>query len=251
MTTWWLTLASVVFVSLISLVGLLIFSRQERFYNKIFLLVALSAGALFGDVLFHLLPEIYGDAGGVDTTQASFYILVGIIISFVLEKFLHWGHSHHAGTSDEASIKPFGYLSLISDGVHNFIDGLVIGVSYIASREIGLATTLAVIFHELPQEFGDFGVLIQAGFSRRRALLLNLLTASAAIVGAVLALLIGQTTTNLTSYLLPVAAGGFLYIAGSNLVPELHKTVDFWRSLWQFLAFLTGIGLMASLLLLE
>jgi zinc and cadmium transporter len=164
---------------------------------------------------------------------------------FALEKFLRWRHEH--AVPSNGHIRPFGYLNLIADGLHNFIDGLLIGASYLAGLRVGLATTLAVILHEIPQEIGDFGVLVQAGFTRTKALLFNLLSASVAIAGTVVALLIGQRIERFTAVMLPLAAGGFVYIAGSDLLPELNKDIDPTRSTIQLASMISGAALMMLL----
>ncbi|MEK7209136.1 MAG: ZIP family metal transporter [Patescibacteria group bacterium] len=255
MTVWFYALGSVILVSLASLVGVVALSVSEtRLRQILFLLVALATGALFGDVVIHLLPEIF-NAGG-DTTTAAFGILAGLLLFFSLEKFLHWRHTHEVDNCDEPAhhhrrVQPLGYLNLIADGFHNLLDGAIIGVSFLASPAIGLATTLAVILHEIPQEIGDFGILIHAGFSRGRAILFNALSASLAIVGVIAALIFGVLTEQFTLGLLALAAGGFLYLAGSDLVPELHKTTDPKKSFLQFGAMLIGIALMFALTFLE
>ncbi|MFH1170016.1 MAG: ZIP family metal transporter [Candidatus Vogelbacteria bacterium] len=253
---WLYALASVVIVSLISLIGLITFPvSDERLRKMLFILVALAVGALFGDTIIHLLPEIFSATGG--QTSAVIGMLAGILIFFILEKFLHWRHSHtldDCGKTENGqhqTIKPVGHLSLIADGLHNLIDGIIIGVSYLVSPAVGLATTLAVILHEIPDEIGNFGVLIHAGFSRRQAIGFNALSASLAIVGTVVALAFGTIIIQFTSVFLALAAGGFLYIAGSDLVPELHKTTDLKKSALQLLAIIIGISLMLLLKLID
>ena len=254
---WLYTLASVLVVSLVSLIGVLFLIASEgRLRRSLSFLVALATGALFGDVLIHLLPQIFTDAlTRGNTLLPSLLILAGLLLFFVLEKFLRWSHRHGlddcaCSPADHRPTAPVGQLALISDGFHNLLDGVIIAVSFMASPAIGLATTLAVVLHEIPQEIGDFAVLIHSGFTRRRALLFNLLSASLAIVGAVLTLAIGARVASLAEFLLPLAAGGFLYLAGSDLVPELHKITDFKKSLIQFAAFLLGITAMLLLLFL-
>jgi zinc and cadmium transporter len=248
---WWQSLIAVAIVSLISLIGVFTLTLGEiRLRRYLLVLVALSAGSLFGDVFFHLLPEICKGKDRI-TFGVSVLILTGILFSFFLEKFLHWGHAHNNDGCAPA-IKPLGYLALLSDTLHNFVDGVIIAASFLVSFPIGLTTTLAVIFHEIPQEIADFGVLLYAGFSRRRALLLNLLSASSAVVGAIFVLLLGADYgDSVTAICLPIAAGNFLYIAGSNLVPELHKTLDWRKSFVQLAALLLGICLMAALLFFD
>lgn len=250
---WLYTLLSVVAVGSVSLVGVMTLAIREKFLRQIiFSLVAMATGALFGNVLFQLLPEIFEQ---IDPIFAGLMVLLGIILFFSLEKFFHWRHRHHLdGHSErnvnlEPEIKPLGYLSLFADGLHNFLDGVIIAIGYLAALPIGLATTVAIIFHEIPQEIGDFAILLHSGFSKKRALLINLLSASVAVTGAVLALLIGGRLTAFNNIFLPLAAGGFLYIAGSDLVPELHKITEVKRSIVQLVAFITGAALMLLLAL--
>lgn len=250
---WLYSLLSVTAVSLVSLIGVITLAWQEaKLRQALFLFVALAAGALFGDVLIHLLPEILAETS--NPTLTSLLVLAGILLFFVLEKFLHWHHHHHldeCATGPNHHPAPLGYLSLISDGFHNFLDGAIVATSFIISPTVGLASTAAVILHEIPQEIGDFAILLHAGFSKARAIWFNLLSASLAILGAVVALLASHWTSNLTAWFLPLAAGGFLYLAGSDLVPELHKTVGLKRSLGQLAAMIAGILLMLALLWLE
>lgn len=210
-------------------------------------MVSFSAGALFGDAFIHLLPEIIDEVGfGL---EISIYVMFGIGFSFVIEKFIHWRHCHIP--TSKQHIHPFAIMNLVGDSVHNFIDGLIIGASYLVSMQVGIATTLAVILHELPQEIGDFGVLLYGGFSKFKALFFNFITALTAVVGAIFALLISSYVENITVFLIPFAAGTFIYIAGSDLIPEIHKEVDVKKSLLQFIAIILGVAVMLALLFLE
>ena len=245
---WVYTLGSVIVVSLVSVVGLaLIGMRPERLQRVVFMTVSLAVGAMFGGVFIHLLPRAFAANGG--TAATSMLSIGGILMFFLLEKVLLWRHEHvpHYGEC----IHPVGYVSLVADGLHNFIDGVLIGTSYLVSLPVGLATTTAVVLHEVPQEIGDFGVLMYAGFSRSRALLLNLCSASCAIVGAVITLLLGSHLAGLPSMILPVAAGGFIYVAGSDLVPELQKERNISKSFLQLLGIGAGVALMLLLTVLE
>jgi len=248
---WFYALGSVLIVSIISLIGIFTLGLQEK-QLKAFLLyfVSFAAGALFGDVFLHLLPDIVAQTGGF-TLQASFLVLSGIVLSFIVEKIVHWRHCHYIdhnhGKKDP--VHPFAVMSLLGDAVHNFLDGIVIGVSYLVSIPVGVATTLAVVFHEIPQEIGDFGVLLQGGFTKGKALFYNFLVALTSFVGVILALFLNRYVVALPQYLLPLAAGGFLYIAGSDLIPELHKEVKSWKSILELAMFLLGIAVMAVLLL--
>ena len=246
---WLYSLASVVIVSLISLVGVLTFSLKEKGLRKILLyLVSFSAGGLFGDAFIHLIPEAAEESGF--GTHISLYILLGIIVSFIIEKFFQWRHCH-IPTSEEHP-HSFAYMNLFGDAVHNFIDGLIIGGSYLASIPLGVATTLAVVFHEIPQEIGDFGVLIYGGFNKSRALFFNFSTALTAIFGTIVALSLGFLIQDFIPFLIPFAAGNFIYIAGSDLIPELRKEeVGLLKSALQLTAFVLGVLILFSLVFLE
>ena len=243
---WLWTLASVLAVSAISLIGILALSlRTETLKSVLIYMVSFWAGALLGDAFIHLLPEAIETAGGMPL-GVGLSVLLGVVSSFAMEKLIHWRHCHLP--SSEEHVHPFALMNLFGDAVHNLIDGMVIAASYLASFTAGFATTVAVVLHELPQEVGDFGVLLHGGFSRRKALALNFLTALAAVLGAVVVLLAQELLENLSLYLVPFAAGGFIYIAGSDLIPELHKEVRPSRSLLQLLFFLLGVGVMVALL---
>jgi len=245
------SLLSVIAVSLVSLVGVFTLALKEKVLRKyVFLLVSLAVGALLGDAFIHLIPESFEAIG--NETHVSIAVIVGILIFFILEKFLHW-HHHHVGSeeSEVEKVHPVGHMILISDGVHNFIDGLIIGVSYLVSIEVGIATTIAVILHEIPQEISDFGILLHAGYSKIKALWLNFLSALLSVFGAVVALMVGGSSETLTTWLIPVAAGGFIYVALSDLIPEMHKTKHIKYSILQVIAVLVGIVAMLLLLNLE
>lgn len=244
-----LIMLSVILVSLISFVGIFAIAIKAKKLNKILLyLISFSAGALLGDTFIHLLPETVEKAGfGL---EISGYVLFGIVTFFVLEKVIQWQHCH-GHFVEEKHVHPFAYMNIVGDGIHNFIDGLVIAVSYIISVPVGLATTTAVALHEIPQEIGDFGVLLHGGFSKRRALLVNFLSALTAVLGAITAVYLNGVIENIELFLVPVAAGGFIYIAGSDLIPELHKETSIKKSIVQLFAFIIGILIMALLLLFD
>jgi zinc and cadmium transporter len=242
------TLASVVLISLISFVGAVTLVLNKTLLHKsIFILVSLAVGALLGDVFIHIIPEAYEAIG--NSTFVSLAIIAGIIMFFILEKALHW--HHHTAEHAEEHEHPIGRLLLVSDGVHNFIDGLIIAAGYMVSIEVGIATTIAVILHEIPQEIGNFGVLLHAGYSKTKALWFNFLSALTAIAGAGVALLLGNITEQFAMWLLPVAAGGFIYVALSDLIPELHKSNRGGQSIVQVIAIIIGVAAMAALLTLE
>jgi len=248
MSPWIFAFASVVVVSLISLVGVFTLSVQEKYIRRIIIyLVSFAVGALFGDALVHLLPESFKNIES--SLTVSLLVLSGIIIFFVLEKFVYWRHCHIV--ENEKHHHPVVVMNIVGDFIHNFLDGIIIGASYIVSIPLGFATTLAVVLHEIPQEIGDFGVLIHGGLSVKKALLFNFLSALAALIGLFLVFALGSVASNFSLYLLPIAAGGFLYIAGSDLIPELKHETKIAASVGQLLAILLGIGVMMALLFLE
>lgn len=243
------SLISVVIVSLISFIGVFALSLKEGLIRKyIFVSVSLAAGALLGDAFVHLIPEAFE---AVSPLAVSILIIGGIVFFFVLEKFLHWHHHHHEDDTSDNAIHPVGKLILFSDGVHNFIDGVIIGISFMVSIPVGVATTLAVLLHEIPQEIGDFGVLLHAGYTRRKALLVNFFSALMAVLGTCAAFLLGEAGESFINWILPLAAGGFIYIAVADLIPELHKTKEVRHSIVQLCALLLGVVLMIALILLE
>ena len=246
-TIWLYTISSVIAVSLISLVGVFTLSIKADNLKKILIyMISLSAGTLIGDAFIHLLPEAVEKEGF--TKAVSLYIISGIVIFFIIEKIVCWRHCHLPITKEHKH--PFAWMNLFGDSVHNFIYGLVIGASYFVSIPVGIATTIAVIFHEIPQEIGDFGVLLHSGFSIKKAILLNFITALTAILGAIIVLVIGQHAENATLFLVPFATGGFIYIASADLIPELHKETTIKKSILQLLFFVIGILIMLALLYL-
>ena len=235
----WAICASVI-VSLISLIGIFTLLFNDKILNKILiLLVGLGTGALIGGAFLHLLPEALELSK--DLTTPFIYVILGFVIFFVLERYLHWRHCHQEGKCD---VHVFTYLNLIGDGVHNLIDGLIIGASFFVDIKVGIAATLAIIMHEIPQEMGDFGVLVYGGFGKFKALAFNFLSAATAIVGTVAGYYFANITGGFTVILLPIAAGGFIYIAACDLVPELHKQPDLKSASLAMLFFLAGIFMM-------
>jgi zinc and cadmium transporter len=231
-------LSSTFLVSLISFVGVVTLSLNEKLLKQILLLlVALSAGALIGGAFFHLIPEAIIDYSASNIEVLFSYVVAGFVVFFLLEKILFWRHCHDVG----CEVHTFGYMNLIGDAVHNFIDGLTIAATFVSDVNLGIATTTAIAFHEIPQEIGDFGVLLHSGFDSKRAVLLNFITALTAILGGVLGFIISSQTKTFVSALLPIAAGGFMYIASSDLVPELREIADTKKSALTFVVFLLGI----------
>jgi zinc and cadmium transporter len=244
---WLYSLVSVLIVSLIAIIGIFALAIKTEKLRKILIyMISFSAGALFGDAFIHLLPEI--SEKGI-ALSSGVYIIIGILIFFSMEKFIHWRHCHMP--INKHHIHPFAYMNLIGDSLHNFIDGLIIAASYMLSTPVGIATTLAVILHEIPQEIGDFGVLLYAGLSKTKAILLNFLTALTAFLGVIVGLLLTKFVENIEISLICLAIGGFLYIAGSDLIPELHKETNVKISIMQIITFILGVAIMALLLLIE
>lgn len=245
---WAYTLISVVIVSLVSLIGVFTLAFNDKLIRKILLFfVAFSSGALIGDTFLHLLPETIEKNDF--SASAAFSLFAGILCFFLLEKILRWRHCHEINCDDHP--KHLGTMNLVGDAAHNLIDGILIAASFIVSFPLGVATTTAVVLHEIPQELSDFGVLLHSGFSKKRAILFNLLSALFALVGAVFALLLGESVSGFADLIIPLAAGGFLYIALSDLIPELHKEERFQNNLLQFVFIIAGIFVMYLLLFLE
>lgn len=244
---WIYSLLSVLLVSLISLVGVFALSiREDRLQRMLLYLVSFSVGGLLGDAFLHILPEAMEMVEG---QALASYILAGIVTSFVIEKFVQWRHCHVPTSRDHPH--PYAFMNLVGDSVHNFIDGLMIAASFLTSFQIGIATTVAVMLHEIPQEIGDFGILMHGGFKRRKAILMNFFTALTAILGAIVSLALSSYFGSITAFILPFTIGNFVYIASSDLIPELHKETKPSKSLKQLLMILLGLGVMSALLLLE
>lgn len=248
-------LVAVAAISLISLVGVLFVSMTStRLSSLMVWFIGISVGALLGDAFIHLIPEAHEALGGA----SAYWILAGMSLFFILEKILHW-HHHHEPHLDEDDchdchdnhIKPFGVLIIFSDAIHNIIDGAIIAAGFLISPEVGLATAIAVALHEIPQEIGDFGVLVHSGLSKGRALLFNFVSALTAFAGAGLVFAIGSSFESAVPIASAMTAGGFIYIATVDLVPELHKTVRVRTSIVQLIAVCIGVGLMSALTLIE
>lgn len=232
-------------ISLIAFIGALILFLKEKLLDKILLfLVAFSAGALMGGAFLHLIPEALESVGLENSLNVFLYVILGFCAFFVLENFIKW-HHHHA--REHPKIMPFSYLILISDAVHNFIDGIVIAASFVASFPIGVVTALAVAFHEIPQEIGDFGILIYGGIKKTKALLLNFLSAISVVFGGIVGYFISEKIESSIVFLLAFAAGNFIYIASSDLIPEIKACTDLKKTSGYFFVFLLGIGLMLIL----
>ncbi|MBU1180458.1 ZIP family metal transporter [Patescibacteria group bacterium] len=231
-------------ISIIAIIGILALFVKEKILEKILLiLVGLSAGAMMGGAFLHLIPEAVEEIGGV---LPYLLVIVGFAVFFLVEKFLHWRHCHKG----KCPIHTFGYMNLVGDGIHNFLDGLIIAATFMVDIRLGLITALAVALHEIPQEMGDFGVLVYAGFKKLKALVLNYASALMVVAGGIVGYFLGGTQ-NFVPYILPIAAGGFIYIAAVDLLPELKKEGKVLRFATSFIVFLVGIGMMLALRFLE
>jgi zinc and cadmium transporter len=294
---WIGTLVSVAIISIISFAGLLTlpFSLLRR-HGVLFGLIALAAGTLLGDALFHLLPEAV-ELWTEFSLPVGILTLGGFLAFYAIESALRIGHAHgeehhdrhelvsftdapsaedqphpSSGTQDvraatvrpsaaimkaaapiaeKSGIQPFGVLNLVGDAVHNFLDGIVVAAAFLVDTPTGVATAIAVAIHEIPQEFGDFGVLLRAGFRPFKAAMMNLVSAVFAILGAILLLVLPFETETLEKFALPIVAGGFLYIAAADLIPELHHHTKPRYIPTVVLLLVAGIGIMAALTFLE
>jgi len=241
-------LVAVVAVSLVSLVGVSTLAINKTALKRTLLfLVAFSAGALIGDSFLHLLPEAMELGRGGMFVSVS--IFSGIIAFFILEKILRFRHCHDISCHDHP--RHLGTMNLVGDAMHNLIDGILIGTSFAVSLPLGISTTIAVILHEIPQELGDFGILLHSGFTVKKAVLWNLLSASFAILAAVGAYFIGNRADDFTLFMIPFTIGTFMYIAMSDLIPELHKETTARQTLAQLFGLSLGMGMMFLLLFME
>jgi zinc and cadmium transporter len=229
-------------VSLASLVGVFLLGLKKDFLNSIIhLLVSFAIGAMLGSAFFHIIPESF-EENAEDPMLVSILVISGFMAFFVVEKFLHWRHCHEH--EHDCKVHPVAYLNLIGDGVHNLIDGAVIATSFLTSIEIGIASTIAIFLHEIPQEIGDFAVLLKSGLNYKKAIYYNLLTALMAIIGALVAYFSISSVPSLALFLLPIAAGGFIYISAVDLIPELHKEQRLSAAIPQFFCIILGLALM-------
>ena len=239
---------AVIVVSLISFVGVAFLAFSKKKLNKIIMfLVSLSAGTLLGNSFFHLLPEAVheAEAHGENDFNVWIYLIAGIIGFFILEKIIHWRHCHIP--TCETHPHHLGKMNLIGDFFHNFFDGIIIAGAFLVGVPLGIATLIAIIAHEVPQEIADFGVLLYAGYSKKRALIFNFISALSAVLGAILAIIIGSEVEHFGEFIIPFTAGGFIYIATADLIPELNKETAWKKSLAQLLAIIAGLALMLLL----
>jgi len=235
-----LILATVVLISLISLVGAVALSIKKELLSRMLLMfVAFASGSMLAAAFLNLGPEAAEEIGSTAFTL----ILIGILFFFLIEKVIHW---HHCNRGD-CEVHPVVHLNLLCDGVHNFIDGVIIAAGFLTSVQVGFITALAIALHEIPQEIGDFAILVHGGLTKKRALLYNFISATTAIVGAFVGYMYLMSLTQLIPYILGIAAGGFVYIATADLMPELHKERTVSRLVLHTTALLVGVLLISSL----
>lgn len=245
MEVWQQSILSVAVVSAISLIGVITLAvSEDRLKNPIQWLIGLAVGALFGDAIFHLLPEAFEELGKI----AGVYTFAGFGIFFIFEKLLHWRHRHVPNQSEK--IEPIGWLNLIADGLHNLIDGLLIAASYLISAPTGYATTMAVILHEIPQELGDYGILREANFSKWGALFWNFLSGLFAVIGMILAVMFGFDNHQFAIQMLAFTAGGFFYMI-IILIRKIGEDLTVSKTISQLGAISIGIAAMWALTFLE
>ncbi|MFX1470698.1 MAG: ZIP family metal transporter [Promethearchaeota archaeon] len=263
-------------IGCLSLIGLFMISMKENTLDKIlFILVAFATGTILATALFDLIPEslhhleeLNADGAGVAESLLFTFIIIGFVIFFVIERFIYWFHGHAHQKEEKfvcydgitvgndvalirgSNIKNFALLNLMGDGLHNFLDGIIIMVAFLNGMRNGVIITLAVLFHELPQEIGDFGILVYGGFTKKRALFFNFLSAMIALLGGLLALILSDTIEIFNLFFLAFSGGGFLYIATTELMPELLKEKNLKKSIIQAAIFICGLILIMLLVVL-
>lgn len=234
---WVWIIASIAVVSILSLIGIFTVSLNKGLLKKLIdLFVAFAAGALLGAAFFDLLPEAVDELH----KMAFVFVVIGLIAFMLLEKLIHWHHCHDLSCKH----KNYGYMVLAGDAFHNFLDGAIIATAFLTNPAVGFSSTLAIIFHEIPQEIGDFAILLKSGFSKRKALVYNFLSALTAFIGAGLVFFAANLFQGLHSIILPFAAGGFIYIATADLIPEIHKEQKPGKFFFQIILLSLGIALM-------
>jgi zinc and cadmium transporter len=240
------SIIATVVVSIISLVGVISLTIKDLVLNKIvYYLVAISAGSMMGAAFLHLIPEALEGSSASQNENVFIAVLAGFVLFFILERILHWHHCHQP--EGDCTVHPFTQLNLIGDGIHNFIDGVVIAAAFSVNVELGIATTIGVITHEIPQEISDFGVLIYGGYTKAKALFFNFISGTLAVLGAICGIALTQATKGMLPFIIALTAGGFIYVSASDLIPELHKESNLAKSALALLCFFVGVGLMVVL----
>jgi zinc and cadmium transporter len=209
-------------------------------------LISFATGALLGAALLGLLPHALESAGELDTHVIPLTVLLGLLGFFLLEKLVLWRHCHVDHCEVHAPDRPeqrnsAGVLILVGDGLHNFLDGVLIAGAFLTDIHLGVVTSLAVVAHEIPQEVGDFAILLHSGYTRGRAFLYNILASLTTVIGGLLAYYALQDLAAVLPYVLAVAASSFIYIAVADLIPTLHARVEGWDTLQQVVLISAGV----------
>jgi zinc and cadmium transporter len=228
-------LGAAILDSLLGFTGIFsLYFKDDLVHRISFYLTAFAAGALMGGAFFHLIPEALVS---FEPIQMSIFILAGFAAFLAIEGYFHWHHH------EDCEIHPFTYVMVIGDAIHNAIDGFVIAAAFIASIPLGIATTLVIVAHEFPQQLGVFGVLFHGGQTKQKAILYSFAAQSTVIIGALLGFFLASSSAALSAMLLPIAAGGFIYIGSADLVPEMHKSEGIAKAL-TFITFIIGLAFM-------
>ena len=239
METLLLIIIATILDGLVALIGAITLWLKAKTVDKLLLLlVAFSAGALIAGAFFHIIPEALEE--GTEPLNLFIVVLVGFCLFFLFEKFLYWHHCH----KEKCEVHPYTYLILFGDGIHNFIDGLIIAAAFLVDASFGAVTTFMIISHEVPQELGDFGALVYGGMKKGKALLYNFISQLTCVLGGIVGFFLGTTVQPFVPFILPFAAGGFLYIGASDLIPQLHNEKNLGKSILSFVFFLLGALLM-------
>lgn len=235
-----------------ALIGGVVLLSNEKFALKVsHFLASFAAGVLLGAAFFDLLPEAARESGGTDINIFA-WALFGIILFFLLERFIHWFHHHEEFHEHKKESKSTLPLIIIGDTIHNFIDGIVIAATFMVSAPLGIVTALAVFAHEIPQEIGDFGLMLHKGMKKKKIILVNVISAAVALIGAIITLLLGNILKPYIPILLAITAGFFIYIASSDLIPEIHYERRKGFALVESVLLLVGIAVIwISVTLLE
>ncbi|NQV90064.1 ZIP family metal transporter [Candidatus Uhrbacteria bacterium] len=244
--TFFLILIATSSIAILSLSGIIGLALMKKHVHASMLgLVALSAGAMLGNAFMHLLPEAIelSENGPISVFTIMLLVVGSFVASFLFEQFFSWHHCHDTEKCEKVE-KPYAHLVLYSDGIHNFIDGLIIAAAFMVSPSLGISTTLAIALHEIPQELGDYAVLVHGGFSKIRAAVYNGISASTVLLGGIAGYFLSGSVTWAVPVLLPIAAGGFIYIAAADLLPELRHNNSRSNIPLYFLIFLSGLSLM-------
>jgi zinc and cadmium transporter len=239
-------------VSFSSLSGLFVlWIKPEKLQKIVPYLVALAVGVLLGDAFIHLIPDAVARQGSVSTV--CLMTLLGVFVFFVLEKIVRWRHDHRVDFthSETNAIQPMAKMNLVGDAIHNFVDGVLIAGSFLTDPILGVTTAFAIIAHEIPQEIGDVGALIYGGFSPKQAVLYNFYCSLTVVVGAIFTLFLSQIAESSLVFLLPIAAGGFIYIATTDMMPALHEHSSLRNLFGQTAILASGILFMQSIIVFE